>query len=279
MEKKSYYLGTQDPKDKPKADKRLVVYPGRFKEPFYQNYDLYDTPEGDRGMGPGTGLQGGKKKKYKSIQEFVEEKRKRMKDRYTAVDEYYADDTEKDTKKKGKKSIEKSVQKAARMIGLKLIKNAYDYGNRDYSYPESNDADRFIPGQGFGGVLDRSVPEDDRLGGSPLEFGYNKDYFSNEDNNPKFSSLDEQYAKARKAKKKKKRIAKIYNLLDRMAGRGFYGGYGYGYGGYGRTYNDNRSYTTNNDYNGPAESDGGDDSSGGDAGGGDSGGGDGGGGE
>lgn len=246
MDKKSYYQGTKNPKDKPKADKALVIYPGRFEEPFYQNYDLYDTPEGDRGVGPGTGHMSGRKK-FKSVKEFIEDKRKRMKNRYVAKDVYRADD---------------KVQKAADLISNKLIKEA-QYLGKDYSVDESG---RFIPGQGFSQSLDKAGPAYALIGGSPLEFGYTQEYFSKENNNPKpYSILDENFAKARKAKKKKKRIKKIYDLLGRMNNRGFYGypyGYGYGY----NNYYDNRSYTNNNSSPEPSDP-GGDVGDGGDAGG------------
>ena len=261
MEKKSYMLGTKDPKDKPKPDKRLVVYPGRFKYPMFSNFDLYETPEGDRGSGPGVGLSGSRKK-YKSVKEFIDDKRKRNKNKYVAPpDEFYADD----------KKVKKSLKSAHEKISLFLTKVAqldslYDsyYHGDPIDYLRQNSVESVS--QSIGGIYDRLTPNRSVL-----------DAFSPSGESVKWiMDTDENYAKSKKIKVKRK-VKKINRLLDRMVGRSF-SGYPYGYGGYGRAnYYDNRDYNDND--GGSGDYGGGDAGGDGGGGGGDGGGGDGGGGE
>ena len=97
-DKKAYFQGgggVNQPtpkKKKYKSDPAIVVQP-RFKEPFYRNYDLYNTPSEH---GPGAGWHD--MTKYKSIQEFLKAKRKKLKDKYKADDSWIEDDNSK-TKK------------------------------------------------------------------------------------------------------------------------------------------------------------------------------------
>lgn len=71
-----------------KSDPAIVVQP-RFKEPFYRNYDLYTIP-GMEEIGPGTGWHG--LQNYKSVQDFLKDRRERLKPRYVADDSWQLDD-------------------------------------------------------------------------------------------------------------------------------------------------------------------------------------------
>jgi tRNA nucleotidyltransferase/poly(A) polymerase len=77
------------PKEKKyKSDPAIVVQP-RFKEPFYHNYDLYKVP-GMEEVGPGVGWHS--MQNYKSVQEFIKERRDRLKPRYVSDDSWIQDD-------------------------------------------------------------------------------------------------------------------------------------------------------------------------------------------
>jgi len=249
----AYYLGTTSPEEdkKRKQDKRVVVRPGRFSEPMYSNYDLYETPEGDRGVGPGVGISGSRKK-YKSVKEFIDDKRKRNKNKYVAPkDEYYADD------KKAKKSL-KSVSSKIDYFLIKTADLDFSVSNPLHSFPSDEIFQENSMNGSIAGMYDHLSPN--RLiidSVSPSD-------------SIKWIKEDEDFAKARKRKAKKKKIKRINSLLDRMVGRSFYG-YPYGYGNH--NHYDNRSYTTNNDNDSPSEVDSDVGDGGGDAGGGDGGGG------
>jgi hypothetical protein len=94
--KKAYFQGgggVNEPtpgKKKYKVDPSIVVQP-RFKEPFYRNYDLYDTEgvSGPAQHGPGSGWS--HMQEHKSVQEFLEFRRKRLKGKYVADDSYIQD--------------------------------------------------------------------------------------------------------------------------------------------------------------------------------------------
>jgi hypothetical protein len=94
--KRAYFQGgggvnePEPKKKKYKSDKAITVQP-RFKEPFYRNYDVYETEgvDGAPKLGPGAGWH--HMNDYKSIQEFLAAKRKHMKDKYKADDTWIED--------------------------------------------------------------------------------------------------------------------------------------------------------------------------------------------
>lgn len=95
-----------------KSDPAIVVQP-RFKEPFYRNYDLYTIP-GMEHIGPGTGYHG--LQNYKTVKEFLEDRRKRNLPRYVADDSWQIDDGSR---------VKKNPERKARMsIFEKIIKQA-----------------------------------------------------------------------------------------------------------------------------------------------------------
>src|SRR5579864_4172752 len=129
LNKKSYFQGgggVNQPtpgEKKYKSDPAIVVQP-RFKEPFYRNYDLYTIP-GMEEVGPGTGWHG--LQNYKSVQEFLKDRRERLKPRYVADDSWQVDSGER---------VKKNPERKARMaIFEKIIKTAgpnYDLGKGLY---------------------------------------------------------------------------------------------------------------------------------------------------
>lgn len=162
----AYYQGTEESapgKKQYKSDKAIVDQP-RFKEPFYKNYDLYET-EGEHS--PGAGWHN--IMKYKSIKEFLDAKRK---NKYKADDSWIEDNG--------------TVSKKARNLFFLniLIKNGIDFhiDEQITSMPvkEVNQ---------IGGYLDKYLPENDSENKSPdkLNFGILEDEFSKE--NHKFLGL------------------------------------------------------------------------------------------
>lgn len=72
------------------VDKSIVVQP-RFKEPFYRNYDVYDTEgvDGPAQHGPGSGWN--HMDEHQSVEEFLEFRRQRLSGKYVADDSYIED--------------------------------------------------------------------------------------------------------------------------------------------------------------------------------------------
>lgn len=129
LSKKGYFQGgggVNEPtpgEKKYKSDTAIVVQP-RFKEPFYRNYDLYTIP-GMEHIGPGTGWHG--LQDYKSVQEFLKDRRERLKPRYVADDSWIVDNGN---------HVKKNPERKARMaIFEKILKTAgpnYDLGKGLY---------------------------------------------------------------------------------------------------------------------------------------------------
>lgn len=135
LDKNGYFQGgggvnqPEPKKKKYKSDPAIVVQP-RFKEPFYRNYDLYNTP-GEHS--PGAGWHD--MEKYKSVQEFLKAKRKKLKDKYKADDSWILDDN---SKTKKNPNIE-----ARAAIFDKIIKTAgpnYDLGKGLYDNMDKYDS-------------------------------------------------------------------------------------------------------------------------------------------
>jgi hypothetical protein len=172
MYKKSYFQGTEEPtpkKKKYKTEKAILVQP-RFKEPFYRNYDLYET-EGVNGKpksGPGAGWHN--MHKYKSIKEFRDVKRKHLEDKYKA-DDFYIEDTDSNRKKRIQK-----MKIRAKLIS-KIIKSAIDFAIDDQiNDPIAWDSGSYIDGAQIGGHLDHALPLDDFEGKKPEELDFGRDY-------------------------------------------------------------------------------------------------------
>jgi hypothetical protein len=153
LNKNGYFQGgggvnqSEPKKKKYKSDPAIVVQP-RFKEPFYRNYDLYNTP-GEHS--PKAGWHD--MEKYKSVQEFLKAKRKKLKDKYKADDSWIQDDNSK---------TKKNPNRIARLaIFERIIKTAgpnYDLGKGLYqemsdgkvdSVEEFRDEEEHGPGSFF----------------------------------------------------------------------------------------------------------------------------------
>ncbi len=175
LNKSGYFQGgggvnePEPKKKKYKSEPALVVQP-RFKEPFYRNYDLYNTP-GEHS--PGAGWHD--MEKYKSVQEFLKAKRKKLKDKYKPDDSWQID-SGKRVKKKKKASIE-----ARSAIFERIIKNA-EHDSNDIDFPIDDQVSIIsheegeVPGSQIGGR--HTVPKHDLLDRSPeaLNFGREHDH-------------------------------------------------------------------------------------------------------
>lgn len=158
-------------KKKYKSDKAIVVQP-RFKEPFYRNYDVYDVPGPDgkpSELGPGSGWHG-LMKNYKSIADFLKAKRKRMKDKYKAEDNWIKEDTS------SRKTERKQKMKARSSILCKLTKYAIDFPIDDSITPILGDAGAYSDSIPIGGMLDEYLPLNDFEGKSPDKLDFGRDY-------------------------------------------------------------------------------------------------------
>lgn len=149
-------------KKKYKSDPALVVQP-RFEEPLYRNYDVYNVPGK---YGPGAGWHD--MQKYKSVQEFLEAKRKKLKGKYVADDSWQLDDG------KRTKKNPNNVKARATLLS-KIIKTAdhmmppkehgtsiYDWKNSPYQgvpkAPKRHDSNNI------------DFPIDDQIGSNPIDF-------------------------------------------------------------------------------------------------------------
>ncbi len=155
LNKSGYFQGgggvnePEPKKKKYKSDPAIVVQP-RFKEPFYRNYDLYNTP-GEHSSGAGWHDM----EKYKSIQEFLKAKRKKLKDKYKADDSWIQDDNSKTKKNPDRKArmaiFDRIIKTADHMMPPKEHGTSiYDWKHSIYQgtpkspnkkYRDSNDID------------------------------------------------------------------------------------------------------------------------------------------
>lgn len=179
-------------KKKYKSDKALVVQP-RFEEPLYKNYDLYNVP-GKYGPGAGWHDMG----KYKSIADFLKDKRKKLKDKYKADDSWQID-----SGKRVKARIfllNRIIKIADHMMpptehGTEIYnwKNSpyqgkpkapkHDSNNLDFpiddqigSGPILGDSGTYSDSVPIGGQLDEYLPLNDFEGKSPDQLDFGRDY-------------------------------------------------------------------------------------------------------
>lgn len=193
MNKYSYFQGgggVNEPtpkKKKYKSDKAIVVQP-RFKEPFYRNYDAYDVP-GEHGPGAGWHSM----QKYKSISEFLKEKRKKLKDKYKADDSWIEDSGNKIKSrayllsKIFKKAIDFPLDDQIKSLPILSDSQSYNTpiemgptGDPDFAiYPEKENTGSYeiypaaVP---EGGLLDIPMPNNDFEGKSPNQLNFGRDY-------------------------------------------------------------------------------------------------------
>jgi len=212
--KKAYMLGGEKAHEEAttkrpyKADPALVMQP-RFKEPFYHNYDVYevDGVDGKAEHGPGEGWHA--MQNYKSVADFLKDRRKRSKTKYHADDSWKQDDG----------SITKNPKASkARMEFLFIIKNSnshnhftctgcghkcrciesgknivkscqycnVDFNKIDFPIDDQIKSYPILPNEGIvgnsnltGGALDEYLPKQDLEGKLPTELDYGRDYDEN----------------------------------------------------------------------------------------------------
>jgi hypothetical protein len=157
--KKGYFQGTEPPtpkKTKYKPEPAAVVQP-RFKEPFFRNYDLYETEgvDGKAKHGPGAGFYQNMDK-YKSVSDFLKKRRERNKDKHKADD----------IKKK----------RAARRLALLKIAIDFPVDDQVSGIPFSGDGPLVGESNLIGGYLDEYLPEHDFEGKSPDKLDFGRDY-------------------------------------------------------------------------------------------------------
>src|SRR5579885_961809 len=133
--KKAYFQGgggVNEPtpgKKKYKSDPALVVQP-RFKEPFYRNYDLYTIP-GMEDVGPGTGWHG--LQNYKSVQDFLKDRRERLQPRYVADDSWQLDNGTRTKKNPGIAARAALLSRLVKTAGDENDGPNFDYGDGAYT--------------------------------------------------------------------------------------------------------------------------------------------------
>lgn len=136
LSKKGYFQGgggVNEPtpgEKKYKSDPALVVQP-RFKEPFYYNYDLYTIP-GMEDIGPGTGYHG--LQNYKSVQEFLADRRERLKPRYVADDSWQVDSGERVKKNPGIKARAAIFERIVKTANAECKDSDIEYTDRRDAY-------------------------------------------------------------------------------------------------------------------------------------------------
>lgn len=170
LHKQSYFQGgggLNEPspkKEKYKPEKSEVVQT-RFKEPFYKNYDLYDVPGKH---GPGTGAY--HMNKHKSIKEFLNKKRKKMKRKY-AQDNWMEEQSAK-TKERSD-----NIKLRTKLLS-QLIKNAIDFSIDDQidSGIIEDKLDLYQNTVKMDGRLDKYYPLYDFEGKSPEKLNFGRDY-------------------------------------------------------------------------------------------------------
>lgn len=167
--KNAYFQGTEEPspkKKKYKSEPAPVVQP-RFKEPFFRNYDLYDTP-GEHG--PGSGYH--HMLEFKSVKDFLNNRRKKTKGKYKA-------------------------KKQARSILLnRLIKVAIDFPIDDQiSSPILGNSGTYSDSVPIGGQLDEYLTLPDFEGKSVDQLDFGRDYTEDEqvDKDLDFDDFIEKY--------------------------------------------------------------------------------------
>lgn len=164
--KKAYFQGAggvnqpTPKKKKYKSDKAIVVQP-RFVEPFYKNYDIYDV-ESDTQQGPGTGAYN--TNKNKSIKEFINKSRKKIKNKYEPKDSWIKDRSKK--------------RKVRAKFFSNIIKQAIDYPTDETIKlsPILEQLDTYNNSVGIGGHLDEYLPLHDFENKSPNKLNFSRDY-------------------------------------------------------------------------------------------------------
>jgi hypothetical protein len=163
MLKHSYFQGTEKPKPKKqqyKPEKAVLVQP-RFEEIFYKNYDLYDVPGK---YGPGSGWN--EILQYKSVKDFLNKRRKKLKNKY-----------------KNKKT------KARINLLNQIIKKAIDFSLDQYVTPILGENGAYVNSIPIGGRGDYYFALNDFEGKRPEQLNFGRDYVEDEEPSPYLKGL------------------------------------------------------------------------------------------
>ena len=139
---------------------------------FYNNYDLYDVP-GVNGKepkhGPGSGYHA--LQDYKSVSDFLKDRRKKNKDKYKANDSWIED-----TESNRKERINK--MKARAMLLSRILKFAIDFPIDDQinSTPILGNSGTASEAAQIGGMTDESMLLPDFEGKSIDQLNHGRDY-------------------------------------------------------------------------------------------------------
>lgn len=168
MDKRAYFQGTEEPtpgKQHYKPEKAITVQP-RFKEPFYRNYDAYETP-GEHSPGAGWHSM----HDYKSIADFLKAKRKKLKGKYKAEDTWIENTKDNQEERKRK------MKTRAKLLS-KLTKIAIDFPIDDQIGSGSilGDAGSYSDSVPIGGLGDYGNPLRDFEDKSPDQLDFGRDY-------------------------------------------------------------------------------------------------------
>ena len=196
--KRAYFQGgggVNEPspgKKKYKSDKAIVVQP-RFKEPFYRNYDLYETEgvDGSAKHGPGSGLYQNMSK-YKSVSEYLENKRKQNKDKYKSDDSWILDNGSLTKQNINAKARMKILNKIITLANNNLDNNNIDFPIDDFigSGAILGDSGTLSDSVFIGGQLDEYLPNPDFEGKNVTELNFGRDYVDSFDT---INSLQEKF--------------------------------------------------------------------------------------
>lgn len=127
-------------KPKYKVEPSITVQP-RFVEPFYRNYDLYDV-EGVNGPakhGPGSGWN--HMNEFKSMKDFLDFRRQKLKGKYVAEDTYITDKNHQDREDRMKlrANLLRGLTKTAAGRNYDLGKGLYENMDKYHSVEEFRD--------------------------------------------------------------------------------------------------------------------------------------------
>jgi hypothetical protein len=176
--KLSYFQGGEKSheeakKKRPYKAEPALVMQTRFEEPLYRNYDVYETEgvDGKAKHGPGAGYHS--MQDYKSVGDFLKDRRNKLKGKYKANDSWKQDDGS-ITKKKARLECLKAIIKVANTD----VNNGpnFDYGKGLYSnmdkYKSVSDFEDHAD-KGHGAIMSKDVnnidfPIDDQINSSPI---------------------------------------------------------------------------------------------------------------
>jgi len=174
-----YFQGTEEPtpgNKQYKSDKAITVQP-RFKEPFYRNYDIYQTEgvNGEPKHSPGSGYHA--LFNYKSVADFLKDRRRKLQDKYKADDSWIED-----TRENREERIRRMRTRAK--LFSKFIKIAIDFiadeqgGTNQLMWDMEAESGTGILGNSvyWGGFTDPYLPPMDFEGKRVDNLNFGRDY-------------------------------------------------------------------------------------------------------